>query len=58
MPSTSPEPAALGRWVAGQRMPVFPKRRFQHGATARGDFERLFPTREADYRRAFHALYE
>jgi asparagine synthase (glutamine-hydrolysing) len=44
--------------VTGYRMPVFPKRRFQHGATARPAFERLFPTRESDYRRAFHALYE
>lgn len=44
--------------VTGQKMPVFPKRRFQHGAAARPAFERLFPARESDYRRAFHALYE
>jgi asparagine synthase (glutamine-hydrolysing) len=44
--------------VTGMKMPVFPKRRFQHGAAARPAFERLFPARESDYRRAFHALYE
>ncbi len=44
--------------VTGLKMPVFPKRRFQHGAAARPAFERLFPAREAEYRRAFHALYE
>ncbi len=44
--------------VTGLEMPVFPKRRFQHGAVARSAFERLFPAREADYRRVFHALYE
>jgi asparagine synthase (glutamine-hydrolysing) len=44
--------------VTGVNMPVFPKRRFQHGAAARPAFDRLFPARETDYRRAFHALYE
>ncbi len=44
--------------VTGYKMPVFPKRRFQHGAATRPAFERLFPARESDYRRAFHALYE
>ena len=44
--------------VTGFKMPVFPKRRFQHGAAGRPAFERLFPARESDYRRAFHALYE
>ncbi len=51
----------VGRGVealTGHRMPVFPKRRFQNGAAARPAFERLFPAREADYRRAFHELYE
>jgi asparagine synthase (glutamine-hydrolysing) len=46
------------RAVTGFTMPVFPKRRFQHGAAGRPVFEHLFPTRESDYRRAFHALYE
>ncbi len=44
--------------VTGFDMPVFEKRRFQHGAAKGDDFTRLFPTREAEYRRAFHALYE
>jgi asparagine synthase (glutamine-hydrolysing) len=44
--------------VTGSRMAVFPKRRFQNGAATRPAFERLFPTRESDYRRAFHELYE
>jgi asparagine synthase (glutamine-hydrolysing) len=44
--------------VTGLAMPIFPKRRFQHGATSRRAFASLFPAREADYRRVFHALYE
>jgi asparagine synthase (glutamine-hydrolysing) len=44
--------------VTGIKMPIFPKRRFQHGAVARRRSEHLFPARESDYRRAFHALYE
>jgi asparagine synthase (glutamine-hydrolysing) len=44
--------------VTGFKMPVFPKRRFQHGAAERRASDRLFPARESDYRRAFHALYE
>jgi asparagine synthase (glutamine-hydrolysing) len=44
--------------VTGFKMPIYPKRRFQHGATERPAFNRLFPARESDYRRAFHALYE
>jgi asparagine synthase (glutamine-hydrolysing) len=44
--------------VTGMQMPVFPKRRFQHGAPTRAVFEGLFPARAADYRRAFHAIYE
>jgi asparagine synthase (glutamine-hydrolysing) len=44
--------------VTGYKMPVYPKRRFQHGAAERPAFTRLFPARESDYRRAFYALYE
>jgi asparagine synthase (glutamine-hydrolysing) len=44
--------------VTGYKMPVFPKRRFQHGAAGRLSIDRLFPGRESDYRREFHALYE
>ncbi len=50
--------AAGVRAVTGFTMPTFPKRRFQHGATQRDEFTRLFPQRERDYRRAFQALYE
>ncbi|MFL5339290.1 MAG: asparagine synthase-related protein [Gemmataceae bacterium] len=42
--------------VTGFEMPVFPKRRFQHGAASASS--RLFPARESEYRRAFQALYE
>jgi asparagine synthase (glutamine-hydrolysing) len=44
--------------VTGFDMPVFPKRRFQHGAAPRDGFTELFPKQEMDYRRAFHAIYE
>jgi asparagine synthase (glutamine-hydrolysing) len=44
--------------LTGYQMPIYPKRRFQHGAAARPAFESLFPVRESEYRRAFHALYE
>jgi asparagine synthase (glutamine-hydrolysing) len=40
--------------VTGLRMPVFPKRRFQHGAAA-GE---LFPTRASVYRQIFQRIYE
>ncbi len=46
------------RIVTGFDMPVFPKRRFQHGAVPREAFDDLFPPQPATYRRAFHALYE
>jgi asparagine synthase (glutamine-hydrolysing) len=36
--------------LTGMRMPVFPKRRFQHGAVPAADFSGRFPYREADYR--------
>ncbi len=44
--------------VTGLEMPVFHKRRFQHGAVARSIFEQRFPKRPTEYRKAFHALYE
>ncbi len=43
--------------VTGLDMPVFPKRRFQHGATSADDFAARFPTDAAAYRRAFLELY-
>jgi asparagine synthase (glutamine-hydrolysing) len=37
--------------VTGKELPVFPKRRFQHGATSTDVFESIFPKQEAAYRR-------
>ena len=45
------------RAVTGHRMPVFPKRRFQHGAVSAEVLRARVGAAEADYRRAFHALY-
>jgi asparagine synthase (glutamine-hydrolysing) len=44
--------------LTGLDMPIFPKRRFQHGAPGEKLFSKLFPTQPSAYRRAFHALYE
>ncbi len=44
--------------VTGMDMPVFEKRRFQHGATSPTDFKRLFPMNDIDYRKQFLAKYE
>lgn len=43
--------------VTGLTMPVFEKRRFQHGATAGDQHRRLFPSSEAAYRRAFDQTF-
>ncbi|HET9004015.1 MAG TPA: hypothetical protein VFN39_08440, partial [Gemmatimonadaceae bacterium] len=45
------------RAVLGIEMPVFAKRRFQHGSVASKEVERLFPQDEALYRRQFQTLY-
>lgn len=45
------------RSVLGLDMPVFPKRRFQHGSVAAKDVARLFPQNETRYRRHFEALH-
>jgi asparagine synthase (glutamine-hydrolysing) len=45
------------RDVLGLDMPVFPKRRFQHGAMAEHDIARVFPKNEARYRRHFEKLH-
>jgi asparagine synthase (glutamine-hydrolysing) len=50
--------AAGVKAVTGLDMPVFPKRRFQHGAAERRLSADLFPPQEAVYRRAFHEVYE
>jgi asparagine synthase (glutamine-hydrolysing) len=44
--------------VTGITMPVFPKRRFQHGATSDNAFRKHFPGRETTYRKEFLSNYE
>lgn len=44
--------------VTGLSMPVFPKRRFQHGAVSADAFRKLFPGKEITYRKEFLSLYE
>lgn len=44
--------------VTGMDMPVFPKRRFQHGATVKQVFDQHFPQDDLTYRRQFRDLYE
>ena len=43
--------------VTGFDMPVFPKRRFQHGATSVELMRGRLAGTERDYRRAFERLY-
>lgn len=45
------------RAVLGLEMPVFPKRRFQHGAVSSEQAARLFSQDEARYRRHFETLH-
>jgi len=45
------------RSVLGLEMPVFPKRRFQHGSVAESEVSRLFPQNEGRYRRHFEKLH-
>lgn len=45
------------RSVLGIEMPVFPKRRFQHGAVADGASPRVFTGSETRYRRHFEQLH-
>jgi asparagine synthase (glutamine-hydrolysing) len=44
--------------VTGMRMPVYPKRRFQHGAIPEQDLRRSLPFQEAEYRKQFLSLYQ
>jgi asparagine synthase (glutamine-hydrolysing) len=44
--------------VTGMKMPVFPKRRFQHGAIEAGRLRTHLPSREADLRQQFLAIYQ
>lgn len=43
--------------VTGLTMPVFPKQRFQRGASGGGVFDDVFPADEMTYRKTFAALY-
>jgi asparagine synthase (glutamine-hydrolysing) len=45
------------RSVLGLEMPVFPKRRFQHGSVSAGKVDRLFPRDEKRYRGHFETLH-
>ena len=44
--------------VTGMEMPVFEKRRFQHGAASKTDFDKHFPEKEITYRKQFLSKYE
>ena len=43
--------------ILGVKMPVFPKRRFQHGALPADAMSQRLPYREAEYRKKFLTLY-
>jgi asparagine synthase (glutamine-hydrolysing) len=43
--------------LTGMRMPVFPKRRFQHGALREETMREQLPFHEPEYRKQFLALY-
>ncbi len=44
--------------ITGFDMPVFPKRRFQHGALPVEQLRQRVPQREAEFRRQFLAIYQ
>jgi asparagine synthase (glutamine-hydrolysing) len=44
--------------VTGLKMPVFTKRRFQHGALPEDSLHQRLPFHEAEYRNRFFSLYE
>jgi asparagine synthase (glutamine-hydrolysing) len=46
------------RALTGRDVPVFPKRRFQHGAVAATVLHERLGSAESEYRRRFHAFYE
>lgn len=43
--------------ITGFDMPVYPKRRFQHGAVSQGESSNLFADNEMEYRTYFASLY-
>jgi len=44
--------------ITGMDMPVFEKRRFQHGAASMKAFHSHFPEKELEYRKEFLSIYE
>jgi len=44
--------------ITGITMPIFPKRRFQHGAESADAFRNHFPEKEISYRKEFLTRYE
>jgi asparagine synthase (glutamine-hydrolysing) len=44
--------------ITGMEMPLFQKRRFQHGAASDADFSKHFPGKEIAYRKEFLSKYE
>jgi asparagine synthase (glutamine-hydrolysing) len=44
--------------LTGIEMPVFPKRRFQHGALPQEALHSRLPLKQADYRKRFLSMYE
>jgi asparagine synthase (glutamine-hydrolysing) len=44
--------------ITGMEMPIFPKRRFQHGAVSPAAFSMQFPDKEITYRKEFLSNYE
>jgi asparagine synthase (glutamine-hydrolysing) len=44
--------------VTGLEMPIFPKRRFQHGALPEDSLRQRLPYRESEYRNQFLSLYQ
>ena len=50
--------AAGVKAITGIDMPVFEKRRFQHGAASTNNFNKHFPKKELDYRKEFLSKYE
>lgn len=44
--------------ITGLNMPVFHKRRFQHGVLSPGNFASIFPQNETAYRKEFNSIYE
>ena len=44
--------------VTGFEMPVFAKRRFQHGVTDQQTFKQVFPKKDMIYRQTFQGIYQ